>query len=104
MVLLVEAQTNTHMYSGPGRVSKLFAQVFQSHASPPREVRRHKKTASVSLRVCNPVHPEHWDSNGDQYGSPHKTTEGSQVGHFTLPLWSNTSFTALVTGLLHSQG
>lgn len=57
------------MYSGARRVSKLFAQVSQRHAIPPREVH---KTGENS-RVCNPAQPEHWDPNGDQYGSQHTT-------------------------------
>lgn len=104
LVLPVQSQTNTLMYSGSGRMSKLLAQVSQRHSIPLREVYIKDKTASDSLRICNTAHPEHWDSNGDQYESQHKTSQGSQVGPFTHPIWSNTSFTVLETGVLHSHG
>lgn len=104
LVLLVQSPTNAFTYSGPGRMSKLLAQVSQRHAIPLREVYRQDKTAFLSLRVCYLVHPEQWDSNGDQYWSQHKISQESQVGHFTCPLWSDTSFSVLVTGVLHPHG
>lgn len=64
-----------------------------------------------TVKQCQPLpgseilfSQNHWGSNGDQYWSQHKTSQESQVGYFICPLWSNTSFSVLIIGVLHSRG
>lgn len=93
LVLLLQSHTNTSMKSGPGRMRNSLHRFLRGIQFPREKfIDRTKQPLSLSESAIL--------STGTQMeisiDPEHKTSQGSQVGHLTGPLWSDTSFTILV--------